>query len=241
MSTIYQISDCHLHDETSYHHLAKALTLANNDKASTHILFTGDICCGPVSGCYRTFAKFVSQYAQQQAMYAIPGNHDDNRLMQSELRDTAINVTQKVRIDERDFCFIDTSDKPLSPRLPLGSGRVNRRELSRLRKQLQRAIKPVVVLHHPVLPVGADWMKAIRLENDETLLKVLAKYSVKEVICGHGHASIVEKRHNVTQYMAPSTAFGFDHSIRQYNRNDRIGVHKINLGQDALQVEFISI
>ncbi len=29
----------------------------------------------------------------------------------------------------------------------------------------------------------------------------------------------------MTQYMAPSTAYGFDHSIENYNRGDKIGLN----------------
>jgi Icc protein len=96
-----------------------------------------------------------------------------------------------------------------------------------------------VVIHHPVIPVGSDWMKAIRLENDTEVMDVLQKYRVRDVICGHGHDDIVETQHGVTQYMAPATAYGFDHSLDEYNRSEKIGLSKISLSANSIDYQAI--
>ena len=52
MNTIYQISDCHLSDESSYENLRRALEYVSNDQECEAIFLTGDICCNPQPGDY---------------------------------------------------------------------------------------------------------------------------------------------------------------------------------------------
>tara|TARA_B100001059_G_scaffold229667_1_gene262588 strand:- start:1133 stop:1618 length:486 start_codon:yes stop_codon:yes gene_type:complete len=153
--------------------------------------------------------------------------------MCTELKGSAICVTDRAIVCGREFLFLDSSFKPKDSVHPLGSGRLDHRGLAQLKKQLRKASNPVVVVHHPIIPVGADWMQAIRLENDFHVMRVLLKYGVREVICGHGHDQITTTQHGMNQYMAPSTAYGFDHSIEEYNRSDKIGLSKICISQNS--------
>lgn len=234
MNTVYQISDCHLSDESSYENLRRALEYVSKDTACNTIFLTGDICCNPKSGDYVQLEAFI-----RQSIYAIAGNHDDSSLMRTELKGSTICVTDKAIICEREFVFLDSSFKPLDKQHPLGSGRIDNRGMALLKQQLRKANDPIVVVHHPVIPVGADWMKAIRLENDADVMSVLRKYRVRDVICGHGHDGIKATQQGITQYMAPSTAYGFDHSINEYNRNEQVGLSRISLSTDSIDYQAI--
>lgn len=239
MNIVYQISDCHLSDESSYENLRRALAYANSDASCNTIFLTGDICCNPKTGDYSALETFIKQHVNNKSIYAIPGNHDDSLLMRAELKGSTICVTDKATVCGREFVFLDSSFKPLDKRHPLGSGRIDNRGMAELKKNLRKCNNPVVVIHHPVIPVGSDWMKAIRLENDTDVMKVLQKYRVHDVICGHGHYDIVETQHDVTQYMAPATAYGFDHSIDEYNRSEKIGLSKISLSANYIDYQAI--
>ncbi|TVU62081.1 phosphoesterase [Vibrio atlanticus] len=239
MNTIYQISDCHLSDESSYENLRRALEYVSKDTACKTIFLTGDICCNPKSGDYVRLEGFIRKHINEQSIYAIAGNHDDSCLMHKELKGSTIFVTDKAMINEREFVFLDSSYKPLDTRHPLGSGRIDNRGMAQLKQQLRKANDPIVVVHHPVIPVGAPWMKAIRLENDADVMNVLSKYHVREVICGHGHDGITETQQGVTQYMAPSTAYGFDHSINEYNRSEKIGISRIRLSTNSIDYQAV--
>ena len=99
MSTVFQISDCHLSDESSFQNLEKALNVANADSDCDTILLTGDICCGPKSGDYTKLLSFVSQHVNsKKQVYAIAGNHDDIVLMKDELKGSLIQVVDNVRL-----------------------------------------------------------------------------------------------------------------------------------------------
>ena len=239
MNTIYQISDCHLSDESSYENLSRALEFVNNDTNCDTIFLTGDICCNPKSGDYVRLEAFIREHINEQSIYAIAGNHDDSCLMRTELKGSTIFVTDKAMINERKFVFLDSSFKPLDRRHPTGSGRIDNRGMAKIKQQLKKANNPIVVVHHPVIPVGADWMKAIRLENDADVMSVLRKYRVRDVICGHGHDGITATQQGITQYMAPSTAYGFDHSINEYNRSEKIGLSRISFSADSIDYQAV--
>lgn len=168
MSTVFQISDCHLSDESSFQNLEKALNVANADSDCDTILLTGDICCGPKSGDYTKLLSFVSQHVDsKKQVYAIAGNHDDIVLMKDELKGSLIQVVDQCEIAGRDFIFLDSSQKPIDAQHPLGSGRIDNRGIAHLRKQIRKKKDPIVVVHHPVIRVGSNWMKlsALRTTN----------------------------------------------------------------------------
>lgn len=239
MKSIIQISDCHLSDEHSFENLRKALLLAQKDASCNTLLLTGDLCCNPKAGDYLTLLNVVEEHIQDKSIFAIAGNHDDAKLMKQELRGSGIKVTDKARINNREVLFLDSSAKPLDKRHPLGTGRVDSREVARLTKQLRHTTNPIVVVHHPIIPVGSEWMKAICLENDASLLKLLAKHQVRDVLCGHGHDALTVTQQGITQHMAPATAYGFDHDINEYNRREKIGVNKLCFEEDGITVETI--
>lgn len=239
MTTVYQISDCHLSDESSYENLRKALEHVANDPTCENIFLTGDICCNPKPGDYVRLEAFIRQHINTKSIFAIAGNHDDSALMRTDLKGSTIVVTDKAIINKREFVFLDSSDKPLDSRHPLGSGRINNRGIARLKQQLRKADAPIVVVHHPIIPVGSEWMKAIRLENDAEVMKVLRKYRVRDVICGHGHDGIIATQQGITQYMAPSTAYGFDHSINEYNRSEKVGLSRIRLSASSIDYQAV--
>ncbi|GAB7230280.1 3',5'-cyclic-AMP phosphodiesterase [Vibrio rotiferianus] len=239
MKSIIQISDCHLSDEPSFENLRKALLLAQKDASCNTLLLTGDLCCNPKAGDYLTLLNVVEEHIQDKSIFAIAGNHDDAKLMKQELRGSGIKVTDKARIHNREVLFLDSSTKPLDKRHPLGSGRIDNRGLARLNKQLRHTTNPIVVVHHPIIPVGSEWMKAICLENDASLLALLAEHQVQDVICGHGHDALTVTQQGITQHMAPATAYGFDHNIYEYNRSEKIGVNKLCFEEDRITVETI--
>ncbi|WP_192890504.1 metallophosphoesterase family protein [Vibrio bathopelagicus] len=239
MTTVYQISDCHLSDKSSFENLRRALEYVNTDTECKTIFLTGDICCNPKSGDYIRLEAFIRQHISDKSVHAIAGNHDDYSLMRKELKGSTIFVTNKATICEREFVFLDSSFKPLDSQHPLGSGRIDNSGMAQLKQRLRKAHAPIVVVHHPIIPVGSEWMKAIRLENDTNVMKVLRKYRVRDVICGHGHDGITVTQQGITQYMAPSTAYGFDHTIDEYNRSEKIGLSKISLSSNSIEYQAI--
>lgn len=239
MNTVYQISDCHLSDKSSYENLRRALEYVNEDTKCKTIFLTGDICCNPKHGDYVRLEAFIRRHISDKSIYAIAGNHDDSSLMRTELKGSTIFVTDKATICGREVLFLDSSFKPLDDQHPLGSGRIDNRGTAQLKQQLKKANNPIIVVHHPLIPVGADWMKAIRLENDADVMNVLRKYRVREVICGHGHDGITATQQGITQYMAPSTAYGFNHSINEYNRSEKVGLNRISFSAHSIDCQAI--
>ncbi len=68
MNTVYQISDCHLSDESSYENLRRALEYISKDTACKTIFLTGDIFCNPKPGDYVRFKAFIRQHISENMM-----------------------------------------------------------------------------------------------------------------------------------------------------------------------------
>ena len=241
MSIVFQISDCHLSDDISYDNFEKALIEVSRETAYSAVLLTGDLVCDPKPGDYTKLSYTIDKYFKGKPIYAIAGNHDDLVLMKKELRNSSVKVVKHCRIAGRKIVFLDSSQKPMNSLHPMGSGRLNKLDLSLLKKVARKRKKPIVVIHHPVIRVGSDWMKAICLENDYDTFSILKRFGVKDVICGHGHDHIVTTKEEVTQHMAPSTAYGFDHKISEYNQSTLIGINKLTLFNGQVTSEIIRL
>ena len=241
MSIVFQISDCHLSDEISYDNFEKALIEVSRETAYAAVLLTGDLVCDPKPGDYTKLSYTIDKYFKDKPIYAIAGNHDDLDLMKRELKNSSIKVVKYCRIAGRSVVFLNSSQKPINSKHPLGSGRLNKLDISLLKKMARKHKNPIVVIHHPVIRVGSDWMKAICLENDDYTFSILKKFGVKDVICGHGHNHIVTTKEEVTQHMAPSTAYGFDHTISEYNRSNLIGINKLTILNDQVTSQMIPL
>ena len=84
MNTIYQISDCHLSDESSYENLRRALEYVSKDTACKTIFLTGDICCNPKPGDYVRLEGFIREHINEQSIYAIAGNYNIRGILYSQ-------------------------------------------------------------------------------------------------------------------------------------------------------------
>ncbi len=247
MKTIYQISDCHLIDDLSFTRFTQALDLAAADESCDTVIFSGDLCCQPSISDYENVATLIESKLPNKALYAMAGNHDCITSMKKAFRHRRIKALSKAKLHGRQFLFLDSSQKPIAGHHPLGSGRITRRDLALVKKSLRSKREPIIMVHHPIIRVGSDWMKAICLENDEQLLAMLNRSRRKhqntpiEVICGHGHAAITSTFGKVIQYMAPATAYGFDHTLPEYNRSDDIGISRFYFQDGKLTYETMTI
>lgn len=134
MKSIFQISDCHLSDPSSFENLRKALLCAQNDSSCDTLFLTGDLCCNPQPGAYLSLVNFIEQHTRNKRIFAIAGNHDDHELMKQELRGSCIAAVNKAKLHGREIIFLNSSAKPLDKRHPFGkasSSRCNLRTWTR--------------------------------------------------------------------------------------------------------------
>jgi 3',5'-cyclic-AMP phosphodiesterase len=164
------------------------------------LLLTGDLSQDETIESYAYLRSLIEPL--QIPTYWIPGNHDQGLAdMEQVLNSPLISPDKQFQKGEWNFILLNTMmiDKV--------QGRLSVAELTRLEQQLQLHQQPTIaVLHHPPLPVGADCMDQIRLENSDELFEIIDRFPhVKLVLFGHIHHAFEQLRHSVRYIGTPST------------------------------------
>ncbi|QFU21436.1 metallophosphoesterase [Shewanella eurypsychrophilus] len=239
---IYQLSDCHLQmdDAAPAANLIRALTLIEAKGGGDLLLLTGDLVCGPCVELYRAFKQIIETHTSIADIYAIAGNHDDLAMMKSTFSGSRIQVKDHLHLnDDVSLCFVDSSQKPRQ-HMALGAGRVSNKSLSHLR-QFTRKHQSIVVIHHPVLNLGAKWFTEIGIENHLAVIEAIHPQTLA-VVSGHAHAffkasvSVKKRKPNdktIPLFVSPATSYGFEHAKPDYKKNNNIGIMAYDLTPDT--------
>lgn len=229
------ISDCHYDSkiQQSLNLLNRALEYVKKYNKIDKLFILGDICNEPTEYNYTDFERQFSKCGINKDIYALAGNHDNLELMKSSFKN--IRVKEDVKFSDLNIVMIDSSKKPFS-KMPLGSGRVNERDINRIKNINESSI---LLIHHPVLEVGSKKFKSIAIENrNDVEYAVLNNKNIKYILCGHGHSFMKSSKNDLIQYMSPSTAYGFEHkdNIKLVKTNST-GLLKVSVHQDELFIE----
>lgn len=141
----------------------------------------------------------------------VPGNHDDRTLLRDVFED---------RIDDEGAEWITFSQSIAGWRL-IGldshwpgqvEGRIEPAQLDWLRDELHR-VSPQpcgLFLHHPIVPVGCEWLDRIGLVEPEPLLQIIAANPHVGFVCaGHVHHASEVICGETAYYTTPSTGIQF--------------------------------
>ncbi|MCL1126268.1 metallophosphoesterase family protein [Shewanella surugensis] len=221
---IYQISDCHLslEEPTVKQNLIKVLQHIEQQADGDILLLTGDLVCDASIERYTLFKDVIEAHTCIANIYAIAGNHDDLSMMKKVFYHSRIQIKQVVKLSQTlRLLFIDSSLKPLG-NMPLGAGRVSKQHLSLLKKE-SRKHQSVVIIHHPVINIGAQWFAQMGIENHQAVIDAIHPQT-QMVISGHAHQYFKQNIKNaLDQIVCPATSYGFNHDNPQYERNNNIG------------------
>lgn len=162
------------------------------------LLLTGDLTQDETIASYEYLRSLVDPL--EIPTYWIPGNHDQGLAdMEQVLNSAFISPNKQFQKGGWNFILLN------SMAVGLVQGRLSAAELARL-EQLQTDLPTIVVLHHPPLPVGADCMDRIRLENATEFFEIIDRFpQVKLVVFGHIHHAFEQKRQSVQYIGTPSS------------------------------------
>ncbi|WP_299006795.1 metallophosphoesterase [uncultured Shewanella sp.] len=224
MMKLYQISDCHLSltDKQIEANLIRVLQHIEGQGDGDMLLITGDLVSEPSVEVYMKFKAVIEAHVTIDQIYAIAGNHDDLSLMQRVFHHSKIRIQPKVKlINGIWLLMLDSSLKPITG-MPLGAGRVSKQALAQLKKETRKH-PSVVIVHHPVLNVGAQWFAHIGIENHQAVIDAVHPQTLA-VISGHAHRYFLENiKGSVPQIVCPATSYGFNHDCDEYEREAVIG------------------
>jgi Icc protein len=178
------------------------------------ILVTGDIVDDESPQGYRdTYQRLALQLREQLGEAAaitrigfIPGNHDDSGILENSCSELDIegcgfftcNNWQIVQLDSA----ITNSD----------DGELGNEQLALLDAALQYSPVPhtLVVLHHPLIKLGSEWMDSMRVKDADTFFKCIDNHNtnslnqVRAVTWGHAHQQTDQLHKQVHLFGTPA-------------------------------------
>ncbi len=168
-----------------------------------HVIVSGDLSNDASPESYRRFADTLAQYQIHQ-WSCLPGNHDDDQVMNRVLGPAVINPVQ---VHGRWLVIL------LNSRVPgYEHGDLSTCELAFLDKTLSRHkdLHALVFLHHQPVPVGSKWLDQYIVRSADRFFSTLDKHNNVRAVCwGHVHQDFHTVRNGVQLFGSPSTCAQF--------------------------------
>ena len=211
-ASILQITDMHIlsgPDNTflginteHYFHAVLEHAFANNHHFDL-ILVTGDLAQDPCQASYQRILSSLESYNTQ--CICLPGNHDDDILMQQILNTSLVNCRKQIFLENWQLICLN------SKLAGSEGGYLSNQELLFLEDCLSS--KPdhdaLIAVHHHCVETNG-FMDTMIIENSQELWAVINKHpQVKAITTGHIHQVMDISEASVRVLGAPSTCFQF--------------------------------
>lgn len=218
-NTLIQITDMHIFDEAdgrlggvkTRESLQRVLDVIARDHADADLLvLTGDNTHESTTEAYRVLKQMVSKTGLSYTF--LPGNHDYEEPMMTLAIDGEQESDKWLVMGNWNILLLDSHEEAKV------NGVLSADELSFAEQILKNASGPVIAfLHHPLLPVGCDWLDRQRVANADALFDIMARHgNVKAVINGHVHQDWSGEHRGIKLYSTPSTCMQFKPNSYDY-------------------------
>ncbi|MBP8029912.1 MAG: metallophosphoesterase, partial [Pseudomonadales bacterium] len=194
---LIQITDCHVHNErerllsgvNTYDSLAQVIDGINGcTKLADMALVTGDLTH---EGDERAYTLLLEQLNRLPVpFFWLPGNHDHTGPMGSTANHERLH-TKQIILQDWQILLLDSHVEDEV------AGLVSQSELTWLATALLEHPEKhaAIFVHHPLLPVGCDWLDPQRIANAEQLLTLFDNTPQLRFVCnGHVHQDTTETR-----------------------------------------------
>ena len=166
------------------------------------LLITGDIAGDGAGDAYQRFAQALEAIPAQS--FWLPGNHDD-------CDESVVDRERFIRTVTNPHWLVVMLDSQQTDEV---GGYLAANELDALSQAVDRANQEgkhlLVALHHPLQPVGCDWLDPQRVANSSAFeLEVQRCRKQVVVIAGHVHQESDQISGNIRYLTTPSTCIQF--------------------------------
>lgn len=239
-TTLIQITDTHIFDEDNGElggvnttaSLQRVLKKIANDFPDAELLIlTGDNTHESTGKAYR---RLKTQLDAQPIPYTfLPGNHDHvenySLLSSDKDGDGEASLDKWLALGAWNLLLLDSHVEHEV------AGFIEEDELDFARQMLAYSDAPVMAfVHHPLLPVGCQWLDEQRISNADTVLDILESGDVKAVFNGHVHQEWQGRHNQLALYSTPSTCMQFKPNSDDYAEdNSAPGFRWITLCDDG--------
>ena len=164
---------------------------------------TGDCCAmEPLQDVFYRLRPRLD--ALGKPYYITPGNHDDRRMLRNAFYLDGHGdepIKGLVRVNDRNFLFLDTCP-----------ARVDEEQVNWLAAALAEYPEADLVMHHPPVPLGVNFMDTkYPLQDTDALLDVLlGTDQPRRVFCGHFHSGRTVQHGPLEVHLCPPTSFFID-------------------------------
>lgn len=206
LSHVLHITDNHLYrdpDGGKFHvnsidSLRAVLLQAKQEYVPDVILVSGDVAEDVEDAVYAQLASEVGQHFDAPIV-GTPGNHDLKDLFRKYFPQSSIQVGN---------WQVLTVDTHVDYKL---EGFVSDESMQSLKLTLEQSSDPTLVVgHHPILPIGSDWIDPHRVKNGEDVFELLTRFEhVKCYLSGHIHQAHDSMRASLQLLSTPSTCWQF--------------------------------
>jgi len=167
------------------------------------LLLTGDLAGDESEEAYHRLRAALASL--DVPSFWLPGNHDATWSPEHQLSE---HFKRHIRLSHWDILMLNTQ------RRGMVAGHLSDGELRALEEavqQAQQAQRPMLVAtHHPLMPVGCEWLDEIGAENGAEALSRLAPLTDRAlVISGHVHQDSTQAYQGVQCLTTPSTCVQF--------------------------------
>ncbi|MGR8920053.1 MAG: metallophosphoesterase, partial [Gammaproteobacteria bacterium] len=223
---LVQITDTHVYADADARFdgvdtrasLIATLAVAAAEPGTDHLLISGDVSMDETAGSYAWLAEALAARGLEALL--LPGNHDDPAVANGAFAPTP----QSLEGDGWRVHLLDT-------RIPgKPSGRLGPAALDWLDAALARAAGSdhALVMHHPPLPVGSEWIDRMGLEDADALWRVLEAHErVRLVAAGHVHQNFDAYHRGVRVVTTPSSCVQFLPRSRRYGVDRRAPGYRV--------------
>lgn len=221
---VVQITDCHLladpatplHGWYNWQALNAVLQHARATCPRIDVLLlTGDLMHDQSAVGYRRLAAAV-QCVGATTVCALPGNHDDPQVMREHMPGAI--TTGRLALGKWQLHLLDSHVKGSD------GGRLGAQALAKLDQQLSdHPHSPTLIaVHHPVLPVGAAWLDAMRLHDGDALLRRLQQHPAPSAVaCGHVHQADDQSHAGIRLLCSPAVTRQFRPASQVFAQDPR--------------------
>lgn len=213
--SVVQITDCHLYNKrrkllsgvnpyTTLRRVIRSIKRQTADDCRADlVLATGDLT---QNGDKRAYQLLLSQLNKLSApFFWLPGNHDNPAVMMAASDRKRLRCKQ-IMTTHWQILLLDSRVENQT------YGELSSSELTWLQAALLANPNKysAIFVHHPLLPVGSEWIDALRMRNAEQILALLDQTPQLRLVCnGHVHQACQQQRAHYTLLSTPSTCVQF--------------------------------
>ncbi len=211
---ILHITDTHLYGNpeqclagvNTEHSISRILNLAQESILPVDlVLVTGDLVHDGSKAAYQRIKEHL--HSLDTPVYYLPGNHDQNGMMHSQLQNDSLFSMPTAAIHGNWMITMLDSSIPGHD-----GGHLTPSELEKLGRALQdNPDKYVLIcLHHQPIRIGSNWMDRMVLDNPDELFATIKQHqNVKLMLYGHVHQESDREINGIRYISTPSTSIQF--------------------------------